>query len=206
MTSNVKCMFPVRWMLSIILCRNLVIAIIFLKILQTFFFLQLSTKGKIIQSVAMYEVLSKRKVALDQLRNGLKTLDVLKWMSNHPSTFESLFTFNSVELTPTTVNNCLRFEGDLDEKESKVKEMVTQFINTSSDERLKLFLQFCTGGKSIPTVSYFRIMITFRDTMFISSSTCIFSLQLPNCFRSYGIFETAMLSAISSSGKSFTNV
>lgn len=154
----------------------------------------------------MYEVLSKRKVALDQLRSGLKTLDVLTYMGNNPSIFESFFTYSSTEITPATVKKCIKFQDELGENECKVKEMLLQFLDTSSIERLKLFLQFCTGGKSMPSVSYFRIMVTFHDSMFISSSTCIFCLQLPSCFKKYGLFEASMMSAISSSGKSFTNV
>ncbi|RMX51820.1 hypothetical protein pdam_00021966 [Pocillopora damicornis] len=52
--------------------------------------LQMSTKEKIIQSVVMYEVISKRS----------NTLGVLDEMSKHPHLFESLFTF---ELAPAIV-------------------------------------------------------------------------------------------------------
>ena len=60
----------------------------------------MSTKEKIIQSVVMYEVISKRKMALDELRKGSNTLGVLDEMSKHPHLFESLFTF---ELAPAIV-------------------------------------------------------------------------------------------------------
>ena len=63
----------------------------------------MSTKEKIIQSVVMYEVISKRKMALDQLRKRSNTLGVLDEMSKHPRLFESLFTFKPVELTPAIV-------------------------------------------------------------------------------------------------------
>ena len=51
----------------------------------------MSAKGKIIQSIVMYEVISKRKMALDQLRKGLTTLGVLDEMLKHPNLFENVF-------------------------------------------------------------------------------------------------------------------
>ena len=47
----------------------------------------MSAKGKIIQSIVMYEVISKRKMALDQLRNGLTTIGVLDEMSKYPNLY-----------------------------------------------------------------------------------------------------------------------
>ena len=64
----------------------------------------MTTKAKIIQSVLMYEVISKRKVALDQLRSGLKILGVLEHMQRYPHLFDSLFTFKHKELTAEVVN------------------------------------------------------------------------------------------------------
>lgn len=69
----------------------------------------MSSKGKIIQSIVMYKVISKRKMALDQFRKGLTTLSVLDEMSKHPHLFENVFTFRPVELTPTTVKDCLKY-------------------------------------------------------------------------------------------------
>ena len=68
----------------------------------------MTTKTKILQSILMYEVISKRKVTLDQLQSGLKILGVLKEMQCYPHLFEDLFTFKHKELTSEVINDCFR--------------------------------------------------------------------------------------------------
>ena len=91
----------------------------------------MSTKGKIIQSIVMYEVISKRKMALDQLRKGLTTLGVLDEMSKHPLLFENVFTFKPVELTPATVKDCLKYPDELSKQAQDTKMMMTRFVDQS---------------------------------------------------------------------------
>ena len=114
----------------------------------------MSTKGKIIQSVVMYVVISKRKMALDQLRKGLNTLGVLDEMSKHPPLFESVFTFKLVELTPAIVKKCLKYPDELSDQAQETKMMINRFVD-----------QYCTGSKMMPS--------------YISSSTCTFTLLIP---------------------------
>ena len=166
----------------------------------------MSTKGKIIQSIVMYEVISKRKMALDQLRKGLTTLGVLDEMSKHPHLFENVFTFKPVELTPTTVKDCLKYPDELSKQAQDTKMMMTRFVDQLSSARLMQFMQYCTGSKTMPSVQNFVINVNFHSESYISSSTCTFTLLLPDHFPSYGLFELSLDSAFSSSGKSFTSV
>jgi len=167
----------------------------------------MSSKGKIIQSVVMYEVISKRKMALDQLRKGLTTLGVLDEMSKHPYLFENVFTFRPVELTPTTVKDCLKYPDELSEQAQDTKMMMMiRFVDQSSSARLMQSMQYCTGSKTMPSVQNFEINVNFHSESYISSSTCTFTLLLPDHFPSYGLFELSLDSAFSSSGKSFTSV
>lgn len=166
----------------------------------------MSTKTKVIQSVLMYEVISKRKVALDQLQSGLKILGILDEMQRYPQLFQSVFTFKNQELTSEIVNHCFKYPEVLSEQEQNVKSMITRFIDQSPSERLMQFMQYCTGSKSIPSVRSFQIKVEFHSEGYIHCSTCTFSLMIPNCFTSYGLFEVALNSAICSLGKSFTTV
>ena len=77
----------------------------------------MSTKAKIIQAVLMYEVISKRKVALDQLQSGLKILGILDEMQRYPQLFESVFTFKSLEITSDAVNSYFKYPGELNGQE-----------------------------------------------------------------------------------------
>lgn len=168
--------------------------------------LQMSTKGKIIQSIVMYEVISKRKMALDQLRKGLITLGVLDEMSKHPHLFESVFTFKPVELTPAIVRECLKYPDELSDQAQEIKMMMNRFVDQSSSARLMQLMQYCTGSKMMPSVQNFAINVNFHCEDYISSSTCTFTLLIPDHFHSYGLFELSLNSAFSSSGKSFTLV
>lgn len=47
----------------------------------------------------MYEVIAKRKVALDQLRDGLKILGILDEIQRYPQLFECACTYRKLDLT-----------------------------------------------------------------------------------------------------------
>ena len=167
---------------------------------------QMSTKEKLIQSVVMYEVISKRKMALDQLRKGLNTLSVLDEMSKHPHLFESVFNFKPVELTPAIVKECLKYPDELSDQAQETKMMMNRFVDQSSSARLMQLIQYSTGSKMMPSVQNFAINVHFHGENYISSSTCTFTLLIPNNFHSYSLFELSLNSAFSSSGRSFTSV
>ena len=133
----------------------------------------MSTKGKIIQSVVMYKVTSKRKMALDQLRKGLNTLGVLNEMSKHPHLFESVFTFTPV--TPAIVKECLKYPDELSDQAQETKMMMNRFVDQSSSARLMQLMQYCTGSKMMPSVQNFAINVHFHSDDYISSSTCTFT-------------------------------
>lgn len=167
---------------------------------------QMSTKGKIIQSEVMYKVISKCKMALDQLRKGLNTLGVLDEMSKHPHLFESVFTFKPVELTPAIVKECLKYPDELSDQAQETKMMMNRFVDQSSSARLMQLMLYCTGSKMMPFVQNFAINVHFHSEDHILSSTCTFTLLIPDHFHSYSLLELSLNSAFSSSGKSFTSV
>lgn len=165
----------------------------------------MATKLKVIQSIVLYEVLGKRKAALDQLQKGLNTLGVLSEMQRNPQLFECLFVRDHAALTSAVMNKLFTFPDVLTEKMNLTMSMLAQFVDQSSDDTLALLMQFCTGGKTLPPIQNFHIAVDFHAENYIFASTCLFSLQLPY-FSSYGLFEAALSSAISSLGKSFTAV
>ena len=150
----------------------------------------MSTKAKVIQGIIMYEVIAKQKVALDQLRDGLKILGILDEMQRFPQLFECAFIYKNVELTSEIVNDCFKYADALSEQ--NVKSMVTRFIEESSSIRLTEFLQYCTRSKSIPLVSDFQIKVKFHREGHFHSSTCTFTLTMPHDVTSYGLLEAAL--------------
>ena len=118
----------------------------------------MSTKSKIVQSCVMYEFISKRKMALDQLRKGLSTLGFLHEISRYPHLFEGVFTFKDKELTKASVNECLKYPQEMSEQDQSVKLMITRFIEHASSPQLTQFMQYCTRTKSIPSLHNFSII------------------------------------------------
>ena len=117
--------------------------------------------------IVMYEVISKRKMALDQLRKRFTTLGVLDEMSKHPRLFESVFTFKPVKSTPATVKDCDRAQ--------KAKMMMTRFVNQSSSARLVQSMQYCSGSKMIPTAQKFAMNVNVDTGKLHSLSACTFT-------------------------------
>ena len=69
-------------------------------------------RGKIrhiVKSILVHFVLSKKKVLLDQLREGLRTLGVLEEAIKHPLLFEKLFVRTESDLVPGEVKAILKF-------------------------------------------------------------------------------------------------
>ena len=80
----------------------------------------------------MYEIIGKRKAALDQLRNGLKIFGILDQMQTYPQLFECAFMHKNMDITSEIVNDHLKYPEELNEQEQNAKYMVTRFIDESS--------------------------------------------------------------------------
>lgn len=157
-------------------------------------------KTDIVQSILVHFVLSKKKVLLDQLREGLKTLGVLEEAIKHPLLFEKLFVKTESDLVPGEVKAILKFPEPMGVTEVETREMLLQFIDDCSIDRLDDFLRFTTGAATLPMTGSFlnKITVTFDavdDCIF--SSTCLLTLQLPPKFESFVLFKAFMEAAIS---------
>lgn len=89
----------------------------------------------------MHFVLRKKKVLLAQLREGLKTLGVLKVAINHPLLFEKLFVKTESDLVPGEVKAILKFPEQMGVTEVETREMLLQFIDDCSiDSKERFFV------------------------------------------------------------------
>ena len=80
------------------------------------------------QSILVHFVLSKKKVLLDQLREGLRTLGVLEEAIKHPL----LFVRTESDLCSREVRAILDFPKQMGGSEVEAKEMLLQFIDDCS--------------------------------------------------------------------------
>lgn len=101
--------------------------------------IQVANKEEIAQCIMCHFLINKRKVVLDQLRDGLRTLGLLEEMKKNPPLFESLFIHREDNLTPAIVKDILTFT---DSEHKDVKEMVLQFIDESDHEGRVNFVLF----------------------------------------------------------------
>ena len=138
-------------------------------------------------------VLTKRKVVLDQFREGLKLLGVLDQITPHPKLYEKLFVaVNEYDATDVLDKICfVNPDGN--------NHLVTYFkryISGKVSEYLLKFIIFCCGGCVLPTKPI-KVGFYFRESFFVS--TCSFKLDCSNAFTSFEEFENAFDAAIHTS-------
>lgn len=85
----------------------------------------------------MHFVLSKKKLLLDQLREGLRTLGVLEEAVKHPLLFEKLFARTERDLVPWEVKAILKFPEQMGGSEVETREMLLKFIDDCSTNSKK---------------------------------------------------------------------
>ena len=89
----------------------------------------------------MHFALSKKKVLLNQLREGLKTLGVLEEAIKHPLLFQKLFVTTESDLVPGEVKAILKFPEQMGVTEVETREMLLQFIaDCSIDSKERFFV------------------------------------------------------------------
>ena len=142
--------------------------------------------------MAAFEAIGKRKMGLDQLHKGLKTLGVhvLEMMEKYPQLFEDLF--HPKPLTPLCVRENLLFPQRPNEEDHSIIGMLIRFVDQSCQERLQCFLKFCIGGNDIGLIQGKKIAVEFHNQIYIQASTCSLKLQLPTSISSYDLFEMAL--------------
>ena len=135
----------------------------------------------IIQNLIIHDVIGWRKIALDQLANGLEVLGFRDEMKQHIDHFEELF-FGKEKLTATNVLNTLSFQDKLNADEEKTKQFLLWYLENSSNEQLKNFLVLSTGAPVILVFRTGKIEINFDTTTSIFASTCMKSVTIPKGF------------------------
>ena len=106
-------------------------------------------KMKVIHNLIIHDAIGKRKVVLDRVREGLKTLGFGAKLSVYPDLFEELFVAGT-NVTCSQVNECLLIPVQLTEAESRVKGYFEDYLVTAFSEKVKELLIFATGVPCVP--------------------------------------------------------
>lgn len=161
---------------------------------------------KIIQLLIIHDVIGRRKIALDQIAEGLNTLGFRDKMKEFPEKFESLFVpSREGEMCPSAVADVLEFQEVLSEDESAVANNLKRFLLNADPSYLEKFLIFTTGSTRLPNHGLGKIKVKFNDATSVFASTCLFSITLPNQLTDLQCFTASMKAVLESSKKSFTS-
>ncbi|XP_028418229.1 uncharacterized protein LOC114543462 [Dendronephthya gigantea] len=144
--------------------------------------------------------LNKRKVSLDQLKDGLKINGVLEAIMQHPEIMAPLFLWKEECINAEFVKSKLRFpEGCGDHV---VKHLLLHFIDECREQELENFLSFTTGTVSVAGLRSITVKFDKSDGE-IFASTCLKMLHLPNDVQFYDDFKEALKAVIMDHGTSF---
>ena len=162
---------------------------------------------RVIQGMIIHDVISRPKIVLDQLGEGLAVLGFRAKMRDYPEMFEELFVpSNESRLSATQLVDVLQFPTEMSEDDRTVENYLKQFLHKAEIEMLENFVFFVTGSTSLPTFGLGKIKVKFDNTPSIFASTCLLSLTLPNHFESEESFSLLLEAVIASARKSFNCV
>lgn len=160
---------------------------------------------QVIQDFIIHDAVGKRKMVLDQFKEGLESLNFLKRMAIHPELFKKLFVPGD-GIGAEDLIKVLDFPNNLTNDESNIADFLKDFVRSTSEEKRKDLVVFATGAPTLPDFGLSKIMIDFSDDMSIFSSTCSKKITFPRFFPNKETFFAAIDAASSNGGRAFTSV
>lgn len=142
--------------------------------------------------MVVHDVLIKRKVSLDHIRQGLEILNVLEAIKDHPHAMRCSFTENGSFDVEDVIKHIELKSAD-EEQTSAFLDVLRSFDNAL----LKKFCCFVTGAESFAIGQ--RLSVRFANTSSIASSTCALDLILPlTLSRDTALLRPALVAVIDS--------
>ena len=158
----------------------------------------------IIQSIIVHDAISKPKILLDQLREGLSALGFLKKMEEYKPLFKPLFVKDDGNVSGKEVVNILNFPSSMEGNETH--NFLKAILHNASQEMICKFLTFTTGAPCLPDFGLGKIDVKFDHVASIYASACTNSITLPRGFTDEVTFSALMEAVLITPTKSFTNV
>lgn len=146
----------------------------------------------------VHYVLGKRKVVLDQIRQGLGISGVLKQINTHPHFYEELFLAQK-DYSPLQVLNLIKFKEGSPER---LVDHFERFVTMADTVTLKGLIKYVSGTTFLPRKDI-NVAFAIRNGFF--GGTCTFKLDCP-IIEQYDEFSRALTSAILPSKVNFTSV
>jgi hypothetical protein len=159
--------------------------------------LKLNDREKIVSAVCLHSTVLNSLAELEQLLNGLSTLEVSSLIRHYPSKFRSVFEANHERPTASTIQGIYVIDfspagSNIRMKEEELAMLWTNFL-IACDERtpeselpsIEKVLMFLTACNSVPPLGYgvFMPTINFSQSLELPKvSTCALTFTIPLSF------------------------
>ena len=170
------------------------------------FCFQNDNKMRVIQGIIIHDVISRPKIVLNQLGEGLAVLGFRAKMTEYPEMFEKLFVPSSdSRLSASQLIDALQFPSEMDD-DRNVANYLKQYLHKADIQMLENSVFFVTDSSGLPNFGLSRISVEFDNVPSIFASTCLLSVTLPNHFEREESFSLLLNAVIGSAKKSFNCV
>ena len=110
------------------------------------FCFQNDNKMRVIQGIIIQDVISRPKIVLDQLGEGLTVLGFRAQMAEYPEIFEKLFVPSSdtcSRLSAAQLINALQFPSEMSDDDRTVANYLKQYLNKADIQMVENFVFSC---------------------------------------------------------------
>ena len=155
------------------------------------------------QTLILHNTIIKHKAALDQLRKGLSTLQLLCEIEKKTAEFKRFFVHEEKNITSSYVKGLLRVEEASNDKPQV--QMLFKYVDDASKEELAAMLAFLTGScTGIGSFSCGCIKVSVENIEGFFASTCLLLFNMPSYIENYEEFESSIGAILK--GTKFTTI
>jgi hypothetical protein len=169
----------------------------------------------VVEQTARWYALGRAYVALEQFKQGLSLLGVLRAVESNPDVFNKVFCYNPINLSMETFTQIISVHFSEEGSNNRLSEnLVISYWNdylqdteeAETEMSLSGLLFFCTGCKEMPPLGC-HVTVDFLHepenngelSKFPKANTCGCVLALPVTHKSYQSFKDAMTFAVANS-------
>lgn len=156
------------------------------------------------QGIIFQEVLGKRVLALEQLRNGLNLLGVADLLRLNSDLLKPLFVFDESSITHEQLVEKIKFDKVSKDEHGETHSWFLDFLRNCTKANLQNFMVFCTGSKFLPVNQ--TIKVKYSNSEGFVSSTCLYTLTTPASYESEEEFRNSFNTVLETGKMAFTSV
>ena len=124
------------------------------------------------ESVVYNDASGKRVGSLEQIRKGLKLMDVLDLQSANHEILQPLFVYSESDITLARFLEKIEFE----KRNETTCSFFIHYLQKAGPQKLEKILMYLIGCRFLPLG---KIKVKFIDGDGFANSTCLLELQLP---------------------------